>query len=205
MAVDTHRALFDVCLPRETMGAHGLPVLEQHEVAGAAHLRRVVVLRRRTARIDFHDAVIAVAVAAARRIDQAGQQQRAAVLARQVPVDQFGRIVVARTALLDLIDRRYRGRQIRGLMDIVRRPMAVHAGGLVAMNAAADRPTDAAVTIATALLVGQRLEIVTIMFCGHIGVAIGANEIGMSARSEVDVCMAVAAIDILCEGRRKAQ
>ena len=50
------------------------------------------------------DAVRTMAVAATRRIDQPGQEQRLAVHAGQVAVHEAGRLVMAATAVLDLVD-----------------------------------------------------------------------------------------------------
>ena len=72
MAVDANRA-FLIFLPGQAMSAFVLPVFEQDLVAGATHFGRILVRRRCPAFPDLHDAMIAVAVAAARSIDQTGQ------------------------------------------------------------------------------------------------------------------------------------
>ena len=105
MAVDAYRT-FPVCLPGKAVCTLIFPPLEQDLVAGATHLRRIMVLGRCPALADLHDSVRAVAIAATRGSDQTRQQQRFAVFARQITVDQLGWIVVAPAASLYLVGRR---------------------------------------------------------------------------------------------------
>ena len=60
-------------LPCQTMRAEVFPVLQQQQMTGAAHIRRLPVRGRRSLVCDLKYAVIPVAVAATRGVNQARQ------------------------------------------------------------------------------------------------------------------------------------
>ncbi len=143
-------------------------------------------------RVGLENLVIAMAITAARRIDQSGAQQRPAVFAGQVAIHQLRRIIVAGTAVLDLVDRRHGGRQFFDEMNLVRGTVAVAASGFAAVHAALDRTLHLAVTLVAAHLVRQRLEIVVLMLRGDIGMAVCTRNVRVRGRGEQDVVVRVA-------------
>ena len=103
--------------------------------------------------INLKNSVITVAIAAAGRVDQSGQEQRFAVFTGQIAVDKLRRLAVALAAALDLVDGRHGRREIRHCSDLVRGAMAIDTGCFITMRASADRPKHRAVTLATAFFV----------------------------------------------------
>ena len=150
---------------------------------------------RRLAVVHFTDAVHAVAIAAARRGSQPGKQQPARVYADEVAVDQFGRVIVATATVLDLVDRGYRGLEVGDEVDRMGIAMAIDAGRLLIVNAAAYLAMRTPVAVAAALLVGQRLEIFAFMLCSDVGMTVVTLGIGMGWRRRINVLMALGADD----------
>ena len=83
------------------------PVFQQQQMAGPTDLGRILVRGWCPVVRYVDDAVASMAIAAAWRIDQTGQQQRLAVFAGQIAVDKRFGSVVTTTTLFNLIDRRY--------------------------------------------------------------------------------------------------
>jgi hypothetical protein len=149
-----------------------------------------------------------VAIATARRVTEARQQQGFAVLTGQVAVDQFNRLVVASSAVLDLVDRRYRGLEVSDFMNIVGLAVAVIATGLIAVHAAANRAACRAMALAAALFIRQRLEVSILVLRCNIRVTFMTGHIGMSGGSKGNILVAFSTINFLstgCECRQNQQ
>ena len=101
------------------------------------------------------------------------------MLARQVAVDELGRLVVTRAALPNLVDGGHGGSKVVRLANFVRCAMAVDAARLVLMHAAADRPQNRAVTLSAAVLVGQRLQAALVTLVDDVRVALPARNVGV--------------------------
>ena len=204
VAVDADRALL-VVLPGEAMRAVLFPVLEQDLVAGATHLGRILVRRRGPALVHLHDAMIAMAVAAAGRRNEAGQKQRLAVLTGQAVLDQFGRIVVATATVLDLVDRRNRRSEVIRRPDIVRSAVAVGARRLAAMCAAAQRAQYGRMAFGTGRLVRQGFDAALVAAVGYVRMAFATGNVRVGRRGKLDVIVALEAIQVLGIGRERNQ
>ena len=135
VAGGAHRAVLAVA-PQCAVRAVA-PFLQHALVAFAAHVRALLVRRTRRGIRMALDVVAAVAVAARRRrFGQAGLEQRARMDAAQVAVHH---LVVARAAILHLVERRHRGRRVVAAHDRVDVAVAALAGdGLVALDPCVD-------------------------------------------------------------------
>ena len=91
-------------------------------------------------------------VAAAGRVNQAGQQQAFAMDTRQVAIDQAFRFRVAASAVPDLIDRRHRRIQIVAPTYFVWCTVAVGAACALLMDTAADLAPLAAMAARTGIV-----------------------------------------------------
>ncbi len=157
VAIDTDWSFF-AGLPGQTVSALFLPAFQQQLVTSAAHLRRVGVRHRSIRIVDREDLVTAVAARAARRGDQAGNQQGATVLAGdEILQRRFGRIMTC-AALVDLVDRGNPAIAFIDPANRVRVAVAIDACRLFLVDAPADRAQFAAVAVTAAVLIGQRLH-----------------------------------------------
>lgn len=148
-------------------------------MTGSTHFGRVLVGSRRLVLIDRKDAMRAVATTASRRIVQPGQQQSLAVFARQVTVDQRCWLIMAGAAALDLVDRGHGGRAVCDFVNGMGSAVTVSATRLTPMNAAPCRTQHAAVALAAAAFVGQRLKVGILMLHRDIRMALLALDIRM--------------------------
>jgi hypothetical protein len=148
-------------------------------MTAAAHFRRFPVRRRSAALVNSQDLVVAMTIAATRGIDETGQQQGLAVLTGQVAINELDWVIVARATVLNLVDGRYSRCKIGDFVNFVRRTVAVVTGGFTAVRAASDRPLHFAVTLATALVVCQRLEVFGLMRRRDVRMAFGTRYIRM--------------------------
>ncbi len=152
MAGGAHRAILAVA-PQRAVRAFA-PFLEHAHMALAAHVRALLVRRsRRGIRVAL-DVVAAVAVAARRcRLGQASLEQRARMDAAQVAVHH---LVVARAAVLHLVQRRHQRCRVVAAHDRVDVAVAAFAGdGLVALDPGVDA-------------VLERRDLVFVAFHAHV-------------------------------------
>lgn len=165
-------------------------------MTGSAHFRRILVGRWCLALVDRQDAMRAVATAATRRIIQSRQQKGLAVLTRQITIDQCSRFVMAGTAGLDLVYRRYGGREVCNFVNGMGSAVTVIAARLAFMDAAPCSAHHAAVAFAATALVGQRLEVGTFVFSRDIRMALLASNVRVRSRCEGHALMALTAVDL---------
>ena len=114
--------------------------------------------------------------------------------ARKVTVDELGRVVVARTTLVDLIDRRDAAVGLFDLENRVRIAVAIDARGLAVVDAAAERPYGTAVALAAACLVRQRLHATFVALVDNVRMTFAALDVRVCRRSVNHVFMTGEAI-----------
>lgn len=107
------------------------------------------------------------------------------------------RIIVARSALVDLVDRRNPAIMLLDLANRMRVAVAVDARSLVLVNAAADRSQFSAVTVAAAVCVGQRLDTPLVTLVRDVRVTLAARDVRMRRGRILDIVVTPEAIQIL--------
>ncbi len=116
---------------------------------------------------------------------------------------------MAGTALVYLVDRRDPAVVLFNLSDRVRVAMTVEAGGLSGVDTAADRPQLAAVTVAAAVLIGQRLHAALVAPVRDVRMAFPTGDIRVCRRRVLDVVVTLEAIEILgvyeCANEKKSE
>jgi hypothetical protein len=148
-------------------------------MASATDFRAVEVRRCGLVSIGLENAVRAMTVAAARRVNQAGQQQAFAMDTRQVAVDQAFRFSVAASAVPDLVDRRHRRIQIVAVTYFVWRTVAVSAARAFGVDTAAGLASLAAMAARTGI-VAKGLDAASRMPpVDDIGMAVATGDVGV--------------------------
>ena len=182
------------------MRAAGFPVFEYQQMARAADLRAIEVRRVSLFAIDFYNFVVAVTIAATRRIDQSGDQQSSAMLTCYVAVDQARRLIVTAAAHLDLINRRDHRGEFRYFVDLMLRPVTVDAAGLLVMNAATDFAHRAAMTLG-ADGIAKRFSAVLAVLRRQVRMTVSTDKLGVCCGTDGDRIMAFCAVAFLCVQR----
>jgi len=116
------------------------------------------------------------------------------VNAREVPLDELGRIVVACAALVDLVDR---GDPAIGLFDLANLmgvAVTVDTRGLATMDTAADRTDIAAVAVTAAVFVRQWLDAPLVALVRDVRMALAARDVRVRRGRIFDVFMTRKAI-----------
>jgi succinylarginine dihydrolase len=106
------------------------------------------------------------------------------VLAGQVAVYQRSRGIVTTAAIFDLADRRDSRPEVVDHGNFVSPVVAIDAQDALFMHATTQSSENFTVAFRAAVFVGQRFEVVTLMICGYVCVAILAFMIRMRGRRE---------------------